>query len=129
MQKDIFHRLLATEREQLVLGHVRESEVAPVAELCQARSVSEVTVRRNLQSRHARGFLERIHDGAGLKPHPRENKPIFMANKSKCTKKMQRIAAKVANLVVEIVAFRAPGQELRAIPSETSLFNYDCRMR
>jgi len=99
MRKDISHRLLTTEREQLILGHLRESEVATVAELCQALSVSEATVRRDLQSLQARGYLERIHGGASLKPQPRENEPIFTAKESKFTKEKQRIAARALELI------------------------------
>ncbi len=99
MKNSRHHRLLTAEREQQIIRHLRKSSAASVAELCQALDVSEATVRRDLQSMHERGLLERIHGGACLPERVKETEPVFTDKESKFSDEKQRIAAKARALV------------------------------
>jgi len=58
------HRLLTAEREARILQLLGTSRVMTVAEISEALSVSEATVRRDLQSMHERKLLQRVRGGA-----------------------------------------------------------------
>ena len=99
MKNSRHHRLLTAEREQQIIRHLRKSNAASVAELCQALEVSEATVRRDLQSMHERGLLERIHGGACLPERVKETEPVFTDKESKFSEEKHRIAAKARTLI------------------------------
>jgi DeoR/GlpR family transcriptional regulator of sugar metabolism len=56
--------LLKEERQQLILGAVKDKRQATVAELSRRFDVSEVTIRRDLRELASLGALRRAHGGA-----------------------------------------------------------------
>lgn len=99
MKNNRHHRLLTAEREQQIIRHLRKTNAATVTELCQDMDVSEATVRRDLQSMHERGMLERIHGGACLPERVKETELVFADKESKFSDEKQRIAAKARTLI------------------------------
>ena len=75
------HRMLTAEREQRILQLLKANEVMTVSAISQRLGASEATVRRDLQSMHERGLLERIHGGATYKSE-RVSEPLFKDKES-----------------------------------------------
>lgn len=92
------HRLLTAEREQRILELLEKSQVLSVADLSSAMQVSEATIRRDLQSMHDRGLLQRIRGGATRNSlsHP---EPIFSDKEGQRTEAKERIAQAALELV------------------------------
>ena len=59
--------MLAEERRQRLLNYVSEHGVAQIGELCQTLSVSEATVRRDLNRLEGDGIIRRVHGGAAMR--------------------------------------------------------------
>ena len=85
------HRLLTAEREQKILQLLRLSRVLSVSSLSSDLSVSEATVRRDLQGMQERGLLQRVHGGATVRPLAREE-PLFTDKEGFQAEAKQRIA-------------------------------------
>ena len=94
------HRLLTAEREQRIYELLRCSDFMTVSDLSTKLNVSEATMRRDLQSMHERGLLERIHGGATLRTTV-SNQPelVFTDKESKQSVAKQQIAAKALSLI------------------------------
>ncbi len=75
------HRMLTAEREQRIIQLLKANDVMTVSALSQRLCASEATVRRDLQSMHVRGILERIHGGARYKSD-RVSEPLFKDKES-----------------------------------------------
>ena len=66
--------MLIVERQEKILGILRDSRTAQLEELARRLSVSASTVRRDLESLESRGLGERTHGGA-IYRGPEENGP------------------------------------------------------
>ncbi|MDD3694806.1 MAG: DeoR/GlpR family DNA-binding transcription regulator [Lentisphaeria bacterium] len=92
------HKLLTAEREQFILELLRQSDALSVAALSARLEVSEATVRRDLQSLHERGLLERVHGGATLRGLT-QAEMLFSDKEGKLGAEKQRIAAAALELI------------------------------
>ena len=62
--------MLPSEREQVILDYLTKHQTVSTARLCEVTGVSIATVRRDLNSLHRRGLLEKTHGGARYLPPP-----------------------------------------------------------
>lgn len=92
------HRLLTAEREQLILQLLKNNEVMSVGALGEALAISEATVRRDLQSMHQRGLIDRLHGGAAYKADG-ASEPLFKDKESRNADGKQRIAKAALSLI------------------------------
>jgi DeoR/GlpR family transcriptional regulator of sugar metabolism len=91
-------RMLTAEREHRIIELLHEATVLKVADLGQALGVSEATVRRDLQSMHERGLLQRVRGGATLHPLTRAE-PMFDDKQTQNAAAKNRIAAAALELI------------------------------
>lgn len=74
MKKGIYQTkealMLPSEREQVILDYLAKHQTVSTARLCEVTGVSIATVRRDLNSLHRRGLLEKTHGGARYLPPP-----------------------------------------------------------
>ncbi|MBT3377623.1 MAG: DeoR/GlpR transcriptional regulator [Lentisphaerae bacterium] len=92
------HKLLNAEREHRILELLRHSTVMTVGGLSNELSVSEATIRRDLQSMHERKLLQRVRGGATLHPVARVE-PVFHDKATQHQGIKRRIAAKAIDLI------------------------------
>ena len=92
------HRMLTAEREQRILELLRASTVMSVGDLGTELTVSEATIRRDLQAMHERGLLQRVRGGATLHSSTRVE-PMFQDKETLNEEAKQRIAAAAAALI------------------------------
>ena len=78
------------ERETRILGLLNEHEQVSVGDFASALSVSEATVRRELQDMEERGVLRRVHGGATLAGVSAE--PLFADKQTQNSDAKQAIA-------------------------------------
>jgi DeoR/GlpR family transcriptional regulator of sugar metabolism len=79
--------LLKVERQQLILGKLKNDRQVTVTELSRLFDVSEITIRRDLQELEAEGVLQRAHGGAVLAtPAPPEPPIIQRLNQTQAWK-------------------------------------------
>jgi len=91
--------VLARQRQALILEKVRRSGAVRVSELAQDMSVSEMTVRRDLDSLAARGLLEKVYGGATLSRRPAAEEPGFEAKSIREQAEKEAIARRAASEV------------------------------
>lgn len=72
-------RTLARHRREIILGELRRNGAVRVAELAAELDVSEMTVRRDLDSLDAAGLAEKVHGGATLRFRHTTDEPGFDA--------------------------------------------------
>jgi DeoR/GlpR family transcriptional regulator of sugar metabolism len=87
--------LLAHERQAVILDRVRERGTVRVADLVREFGVSDMTIRRDLETLDERGLLVKVHGGATSSPLT-QFEPGFVA---KASQQMAAIAAEAARLV------------------------------
>ena len=92
------HRMLTAEREQRILQLLKANDVMTVLAISERLGASEATVRRDLQSMHERGLLERIHGGARYKSD-RVSEPLFKDKESLNAEAKSAIAAAAVELI------------------------------
>ena len=71
--------LLASQRQAYILDRVRADGQVRVADLASELGVSDMTIRRDLQSLHARNLLQKVHGGATAVPDSALFEPGFPA--------------------------------------------------
>jgi DeoR/GlpR family transcriptional regulator of sugar metabolism len=91
--------MLAQQRRTFILEHVRLHGAVRVSELTEALGVSDMTVRRDLETLAARGMLEKVHGGATAIPQHSTDEPGFEAKSSLELGEKEGIAARAASLV------------------------------
>ena len=64
--------MFAIERIKIIKNHLLKDSKVSVAQLSELLSVTEVTIRRDLEKLESEGFLQRIHGGAVIKDYREE---------------------------------------------------------
>ncbi len=93
-------RVLARRRQELILNEVLRSGGVRVSDLCEMFQVSDMTIRRDLDTLAAAGLLEKVHGGATAVEHRATDEPGFEA-KSHRQQGEKRSIAKAAALLVQ----------------------------
>ncbi|RAJ56110.1 DeoR family transcriptional regulator [Streptomyces sp. Amel2xB2] len=92
--------LLAEQRRALILGEVRERGGVRVNELTRRLSVSDMTIRRDLDVLARRGALEKVHGGAVRVADASTHEPGFEAKSALEQPAKDQIARAAAELAV-----------------------------
>jgi DeoR/GlpR family transcriptional regulator of sugar metabolism len=123
--------LLAPDRQSVILEYLRQHGTARVGELAKRLAVSEMTVRRDIDSLASLGVINRIHGGARLPSGLSQEEPGFAAKNVRQGAEKRAIAVEAAThvlpgMVVGISAGTttyALSEELRNIPNITIVTN------
>ncbi len=91
--------MLARQRQTYILERVREDGAVRVAELARDLSVSDMTVRRDLELLHQQGLLEKVHGGATLTSGSSLFEPGFVVKSELQLAEKDAIAAAASDLV------------------------------
>ena len=97
--------LLAGQRQQLIVEEIRRRGAARVSELTELLSVSEMTIRRDLDALAASGLVEKVHGGATALRMKSTEEPGFEA-KSHRQRDEKEVIAQAAGRMVK------PGQAI-----------------
>src|SRR5207248_6742053 len=92
-------------RHRLIIEELHRRGAVRVSDLTELLAVSEMTVRRDLDTLAADGLLEKVHGGATLRGHLSADEPGFEAKSHRQLKEKEAIARE-ASLLVE------PGQSI-----------------
>lgn len=98
--KPDFNGLLAEARRMKILDWLREEGSARVRDLSAALSVSEATIRQDLEKLESDGHVDRRHGGAFLRAMPRQVETLSLQHMENIEKK-RKIGLKAASLVGE----------------------------
>lgn len=123
--------LLAAERQSHLLATLRLRGAVRVRDLAQSFSVSEMTIRRDLDALAATGTVEKIHGGARLRGGLSHDEPGFAAKQQRQSEEKTAIAAEAvthvsAGMVIGLSAGTttyAFAQLLREVPGLTIVTN------
>ncbi|MFI6323199.1 DeoR/GlpR family DNA-binding transcription regulator [Nonomuraea sp. NPDC050556] len=91
--------MLAQQRQQTILERVRRSGGVRVADLVRDLGVSDMTIRRDLETLAERGLLEKVHGGATVLGPGSTEEPGFTAKSARQQPEKESIARRAAELV------------------------------
>jgi DeoR/GlpR family transcriptional regulator of sugar metabolism len=91
--------VLAAERQNRILEAVQQRGAVRVSELAALLSVSDMTIRRDLDTLASQGRLDKVHGGATTKRAPSTEEPGFEAKWVRQTAEKNAIAALACGLV------------------------------
>ena len=97
--------MLAAQRHKLIVEEIRRQGAVRVSELTELLDVSEMTVRRDLDTLAAAGLLEKVHGGATRRGGLSADEPGFEAKSHRQLREKDAIARAAAALV-------EPGQSI-----------------
>src|SRR6266581_8936597 len=97
--------MLAAQRHKLIVEEVRRQGAVRVSELTELLDVSEMTVRRDLDTLAAAGLLEKVHGGGTRRGGLSADEPGFEAKSHRQLREKDAIARAAAALV-------EPGQSI-----------------
>lgn len=92
--------MLAEQRRELILERIRTAGGARVADLTEQFAVSDMTVRRDLETLARRGLVDKVHGGATLPTSRANEEPGFQAKSVRELAEKHVIATAAARLVV-----------------------------
>jgi DeoR/GlpR family transcriptional regulator of sugar metabolism len=90
--------LFAHQRQDLIVARIRERGAVRVADLVRELGVSDMTIRRDLETLHERGLLVKVHGGATVSPMALYE-PGFSAKSTLQLAEKAAIAAAAARLI------------------------------
>jgi DeoR/GlpR family transcriptional regulator of sugar metabolism len=91
--------MLARQRQERILDHLRRHGGVRVSELVQLLDVSDMTIRRDIETLARRGLLERVHGGATALGGRSSEEPGFAAKSALAREQKIAIARAAAQLV------------------------------
>jgi DeoR/GlpR family transcriptional regulator of sugar metabolism len=91
--------MLAAQRHRRIVDELRSRGAVRVSELTELLAVSEMTVRRDLDSLAAAGLLEKVHGGATMRGRLSAEEPGFEAKSHRQLREKEAIARTAAGLV------------------------------
>ena len=123
--------MLAGQRQKLILDEIRRLGAVRVSELTKLLSVSEMTVRRDLDALAVAGLVEKVHGGATARGTLSTDEPGFEAKSHRQLEEKEAIARVASQLVGpgQAVALTAGtttwrlAHHIRAVPSLTVVTN------
>lgn len=105
--------MLAVERHAAILAELQSKPAVKVVELAGLFSVSEMTIRRDIESLVAAGALHKVHGGATRSPALSAVEPGFRSNVDRQSTSKRAIAQTAASLV-------APGMTVAVTGGSTT---------
>jgi DeoR/GlpR family transcriptional regulator of sugar metabolism len=106
--------MLARQRQESILEQVRRHGGVRVADLVDLLAVSDMTVRRDIESLARRGLVERVHGGATAVGGRSGEEPGFRAKSALARAEKEAIAREVARLI-------EPGETVAVSAGTTTL--------
>lgn len=91
--------MLARQRQSYIVERVREDGGVRVSDLVRELSVSDMTIRRDLELLHDRGLIEKVHGGATTVPGSALFEPGFAAKSALQEGEKEAIAEAAAAIV------------------------------
>lgn len=91
--------MLAQQRQQAILERVRSRGGVRVADLVRELGVSDMTIRRDLETLSERGLVEKVHGGATAAASGSTEEPGFAAKSARRQAEKEAIAQHAARLV------------------------------
>jgi len=91
--------MLAKQRQAVILEEVRRSGGVRVSDLTRQLSVSDMTIRRDLEALAERGLLEKVHGGATAIAEHSTDEPGFEAKSYRQRREKDAIARHAASLI------------------------------
>lgn len=91
--------MLAAQRQEVILERIRRDGGVRVTDLVESLSVSDMTVRRDLDALENRGTLRKVHGGAVAAEAARTAEPGFEAKSTRQEREKHAIARATAELV------------------------------
>ena len=91
--------MLARQRQALIMERIREDGAVRVADLVRLLAVSDMTIRRDLESLHEQGLVEKVHGGATARTGNALFEPGFAAKSALQQHEKESIAAAAIALV------------------------------
>src|SRR6202045_3899794 len=91
--------MLARHRQSLLLEDIRRAGSARASDLTQRLGVSDMTIRRDLETLAQAGLIEKVHGGAVLPGSPSSHEPGFEAKLVLERPEKTSIARAAANMV------------------------------
>jgi DeoR/GlpR family transcriptional regulator of sugar metabolism len=91
--------VLQSQRQAYILSCVRQNGAVRVSELVRELSVSDMTIRRDLEGLAERGLLEKVHGGATAVPDGASYEPSFAAKSTRLQREKESIAVLAARMV------------------------------
>jgi len=91
--------MLAAERQNRIIDEVQGRGAVRVSELSQLLDVSDMTIRRDLDTLASQGRLDKVHGGATMKRPPSTEEPGFEAKWVRQTAEKNAIASVAVDLV------------------------------
>ncbi|MDA7026289.1 DeoR/GlpR family DNA-binding transcription regulator [Bacillus sp. CLL-7-23] len=92
--------MLTPERHQLIIDKIEQHDVVKIQYLMNLTNASESTIRRDLSTLEARGYLKRVHGGASKISDIRKE-PDMLEKSSKNLHEKKKIAQEAAALLEE----------------------------
>jgi DeoR/GlpR family transcriptional regulator of sugar metabolism len=91
--------VLAQQRQAAILEEVRRAGGVRVSDLTRQLSVSDMTIRRDLEALADRGLVEKVHGGATALAARSTHEPGFDAKSSQFRREKEAIARRAARLI------------------------------
>ncbi len=91
--------MLAEQRQQVILEEIRRLGAVRVSELTGMLSVSDMTIRRDLDALAASGLVDKVHGGATAADRLSTDEPGFEAKSDRQIREKEAIAQAAAKLV------------------------------
>jgi DeoR/GlpR family transcriptional regulator of sugar metabolism len=104
--------MLAAERRARILQEVSNTGAVKISHLARALAVSEVTIRRDIESLTERGLVDKVHGGVTANSLSSIKEPPFAINSRKLPVEKSAIAKVAAGLV-------QPGQSIALLGGST----------
>jgi DeoR/GlpR family transcriptional regulator of sugar metabolism len=105
--------MLASQRQRLIIDEIRRRGAVRVSELTEQLSVSEMTVRRDLDTLAASGLVDKVHGGATVRGRHSTDEPGFEAKSHRQLAEKEAIAQSARALV-------EPGQAIALTAGTTT---------
>lgn len=93
-------KLLKEERLEIIMTMINQQEIVKVAEITESLNVTEMTVRRDLQTLEEQGAIRRIHGGAKKVKTLSERELSHLEKKEINVAEKEKIAKTIAKLIV-----------------------------
>ena len=91
--------MLAAQRQQLIVDETRRKGGVRLSELTRLLSVSEMTIRRDIDALAAAGLVVKVHGGATLRDGPSTEEPGFEAKSHRQLAEKEAVARAASELV------------------------------
>ena len=91
--------MLAAQRQQLIVDETRRTGGVRLSELTRLLSVSEMTIRRDIDALAAAGLVVKVHGGATLRDGPSAEEPGFEAKSHRQLAEKEAVASAASELV------------------------------